>query len=244
MPLCDAMRTLISSMNTHPFNFVSVPGTNYVFLRGDTNMAKHALAKGTILIDDEMAVLPEVMALGPDDFVLDVGAFIGDTALLFAKNGATVWGWEAQRDARMAAYHNTDGNERIEIFGEPVGNGEKVRNNEDGIGGNLGTRTVRRSETGVTTFRLDDIPKQTLRPVTFVKIDVEGFEPSVIAGGLELFKRDKPTLLIEVYPEMLKRQGYEANDIYRPLLELGYVIKEAIGNRSEPRWDILCKMPK
>lgn len=228
----------------HPFNFVPVPGTPYVFLRGDTNMAKHALAKGTILIDDEMAALPEVQALGPEDFVLDVGAFIGDTALLFAKNGADVEAYEPQRDAFLAARHNTKDVPNIHIFNMAVGNRELLITNEDAVNGNLGTRTVRQHPEGNYSCKIDDWLEYKGRPITFVKIDVEGFEPSVIAGGLELFKRDKPTLLIEVYPAMLKRQGYEANDIYRPLLELGYVITEAIGNSSEPRWDILCKMPK
>jgi FkbM family methyltransferase len=227
-----------------PFNFVSVPGTNYVFLRGDANMAKHALAKGTILIDDEMAALPEVQALGPEDFVLDVGAFIGDTALLFAKNGAEVWAFEPQADAYQAALHNTKNNGgKIILSNSAIGNKQKVRLNQDGINGNLGTRTVSPSDDGVKSVRLDGLRRVPSRTVTFVKIDVEGFEPSVIAGALELFKRDKPTLLIEVYPEMLKRQGFEVNDIYGPLQKLGYIITEAIGNSTEPRWDILCKMP-
>lgn len=228
----------------HPFNFVSVPGTKYVFLRGDANMAKHALARGTILIDDEMAALPEVQALGPDDFVLDVGAFIGDTALLFAKNGATVVGYEPQDDAFQAARYNTKDCENIILYDYPVGTGGRVMLNQDGINGNLGTRTVRPAldEIGTRSVVLDAWANYQ-RTVTFVKIDVEGFEPSVIAGALELFKRDKPTLLIEVYPEMLKRQGFEVNDIYGPLQKLGYTITEAIGNSTEPRWDILCKMP-
>lgn len=230
----------------HPFNFVSVPDTKYVFLRGDTNMAKHALAKGTILIDDEMAALPEVQALGPDDFVLDVGAFIGDTALLFTRNGARVWAFEPQLDAYEAAKINTATASRINLWHQAIGNGERVIPNQDDMNGNLGTRTVRRSVFGHGTvaLKLDDLEFIRFVPrVTFIKIDVEGFEPSVIAGGLELIKRDKPTLLIEVYPEMLKRQGFEEKDIYGPLEKLGYTITEAIGNSSEPRWDILCKMP-
>lgn len=80
------------------------------------------------------------------------------------------------------------------------------------------------------------------RRVTFIKIDVEGFEPSVIQGALQLLKRDKPTLLIEIYPMLLARHGFTAADVINPLRAIGYSrITEAIGNSTEPRWDILCK---
>lgn len=43
--------------------------------------------------------------------------------------------------------------------------------------------------------RLDD---QGLRDVSFIKIDVEGFEEEVLAGGWQTIARDRPKLLIEI----------------------------------------------
>lgn len=47
----------------------------------------------------------------------------------------------------------------------------------------------------VSTARLDDLD---LEPCGFIKIDVEGHEPAVIAGALGLIARDRPVLLIEL----------------------------------------------
>jgi FkbM family methyltransferase len=46
----------------------------------------------------------------------------------------------------------------------------------------------------VKTFRMDDLK---LENVTFMKIDVEGHEASVLEGACELLKRDRPSLLVE-----------------------------------------------
>jgi FkbM family methyltransferase len=47
----------------------------------------------------------------------------------------------------------------------------------------------------VATARLDELG---LEPVGFIKIDVEGHEPAVIAGAAGLIERDRPTLLVEL----------------------------------------------
>lgn len=233
-------------MNTEQhIHLVTLPGTPYVYLANDANMARWAKERGTVAIENEIAALPEVRALGPFDVVLDVGAFIGDTALIFCQTGARVIGFEPQVDAYTAAVLNTRIYPNVKIHNMAVGNGERVWANQDEMNGNLGTRTVGPAarDGGLTTFRLDDYSMLfESRPPTFIKIDVEGFEASVIAGAMELLKRDKPTLLIEIYPELLARQGKNLGDIVNPLCAIGYTnITEAIGNHTEPRWDILCK---
>jgi FkbM family methyltransferase len=226
-------------MSTKPFSLTPLPGTPYVYLTDDANMAKWAPIRGTICIEHEIAALPEVKALGPNDVVIDVGAFIGDTALIFGQNGARVFAYEPQVDAYCAALVNTVARRNVHVFRCAIGGGEMVRQNQDPIAGTLGTRTVHMGD-GEQSWALDALFPSYFPWVNFIKIDVEGFEPSVILGALKLLARCKPTLLVEVYPEMLARQGYTENDITEPLLSLGYTIKECIGNRSEPRWDIMC----
>lgn len=230
-------------MMPHRFSFTRLPGTPFVYLTDDSNMAHLAPIRGTIVIEQELADLPEVKALTRQDFVLDVGAFIGDTAIIFGKSGARVLAFEPQFDAYCAALVNTAGFENIRVLNIPVGNFELVQANQDPIAGNLGTRTVS-TQGGALSLAccLDGFDLIDER-VTFVKIDVEGFEPSVIQGAIGLFERDKPTLLIEVYPEMLARHGFSVGDVIDPLEKLGYTIKQAIGNHSEPRWDIICSHP-
>lgn len=47
----------------------------------------------------------------------------------------------------------------------------------------------------IDTRRIDDL---ALGPVGCIKIDVEGFEQSVIAGATQTLRRDRPTLLVEI----------------------------------------------
>ena len=71
----------------------------------------------------------------------------------------------------------------------------------------------------VSVRRLDSLELLSLHRIGFIKIDVEGFESEVIEGGLEMLRRDQPTLLVEA--EERHRPGAIAS--LRGLLEpLGY----------------------
>ena len=220
-------------------NLVTIPGSPFVALADDANLTPTAIRAGTIILEKHIEELPEVKALSHRSMVLDVGAFIGDTALIFAKTGATVFAYEAQYDAYFAAKWNTQAEARTFVSHSAIGNGEWVTINQDPIAGNLGTRSVAQVPAStVMAWKLDEIAYH-LAP-TFIKIDVEGFEPAVVRGAAEILRVHKPTLLIEIYPELLARQGWTPADITVPLKAAGYSIREAIGNSTEPRWDIIA----
>lgn len=48
--------------------------------------------------------------------------------------------------------------------------------------------------------------------VSFIKVDVEGFEPSVIEGAVTTIDRDRPSLLLEIEDRHLLRYGRTAAD--------------------------------
>jgi FkbM family methyltransferase len=50
----------------------------------------------------------------------------------------------------------------------------------------------------VQTRRLDDLLESSDKPVSFIKIDVEGHELAVLQGAVETIRRHKPNLLIEI----------------------------------------------
>lgn len=54
------------------------------------------------------------------------------------------------------------------------------------------------------------VEREGLARVAFIKIDVEGFEPSVIAGAGRVIDRDRPTLLMEIEDRHLVRYGRDA----------------------------------
>lgn len=61
-----------------------------------------------------------------------------------------------------------------------------------------------------------------LARISFVKIDVEGYEPPVLDGMPQILRQSQPILWIEVNPPVLAKGGYYASDIERRLNAFGY----------------------
>jgi FkbM family methyltransferase len=83
----------------------------------------------------------------------------------------------------------------------------------------------------ITVAALDDIAKNWPR-LAFMKIDAEGSEPDIIAGGLKTIRRLKPVILIEINRPILEARGKTTNDITGPLISLGYSIAPAEPHHS------------
>lgn len=214
---------------------ISVPGTPFVVLRDDTNLTPKAIAAQTILLEAEIAALDCVKAIRVEHVVLDIGAFIGDTALIFKQYSHFVLAFEPQPDAFEALCHNSPDSLNFNV---PVGDGARVLCGEEGIGGNLGTRQTLFNANGIRSLPLDVLG---MARIDFIKIDVEGAEVAVLRGAVDTIQRCKPLLLIEVYPEMLERQLTSRGELEEQLKSLGYEWQPVIGNETEPRWDILAK---
>ena len=74
---------------------------------------------------------------------------------------------------------------------------------------------------------LDSLP-----PANLLKIDVEGAEAKVIAGGLASFAKTKPAILIEIHPWLDKK---EEDDMWKSLKRLGYTWR-GVDNDSNPHY--------
>ncbi|MFS8085747.1 MAG: FkbM family methyltransferase, partial [Acidobacteriota bacterium] len=55
----------------------------------------------------------------------------------------------------------------------------------------------------VRLIQLDSYPLR--RPVSFIKIDIEGAEPLALRGAAEILHADRPVILSEVHPPQLAR---------------------------------------
>ena len=218
-------------------NIVRIPHTRFIALGDDQNLTPKAIARKTIKLEDHVWALPVLRTLKRDDLVIDVGAFIGDTALIFLEFTDKVIAFEPQEDAYFCLCYNSPKSLNLNIA---VGAGQKVVCQQDPMDGNLGTRTVKEGDDGEIAMALDSFK---LHEVALIKIDAEGFEYQVLLGAIETIQRCRPKLVIEVYPEMLAKHSATKEDIYQILADVGYVHEVVIGNESEPRWDILC-LPK
>ena len=68
---------------------------------------------------------------------------------------------------------------------------------------------------------LDEYPLP--RPISFIKIDVEGAEPPALRGAARLLREDRPVILSEVHPSQLKLvSGMTPAAFIAQVAELGY----------------------
>lgn len=217
-----------------PEYLIEVPGTDCVVLKHDTCLSRWAIVHGSIIGETSIAALPSVRALNSKDVVLDIGAFIGDTAMIFAANGADVWAFEPYPDAFAALRINCP---RAHAMNVAVGDGRMMGAAGD-FGENNGNYGTRMMGTGSTpTIRIDDL---NLPRVTFAKIDCEGMEPAVLDGMANTIGRCRPVLLIEAYDTLLKAQGFTRQDIFDRLRAMEYRWEVSIGFEHDDRLDYLA----
>lgn len=176
-----------------------------------------------------LAQIPEAAErIAQGKTVLDVGAFIGDNTLEFVKQGWRVHAFEPFLDAHICARLNCPAAIHHHAA---VGNREKVELVYDCPGTNHGMRSVRRSDSGTPTLAIDDLD---LYSCAFIKIDVEGWECSVLRGACETIRRFRPLLHVEAFPGALAKNSETAGSLKELMESFGYLVRM---EGAEPRWD-------
>ena len=143
-----------------------------------------------------------------NDTVLDVGANIGCTSLLFGDLARKVYSFEPSpttyrwlvENVQRAKLNNV---ETINLgLGKEAGTFELTfapNNRSGGFVSNLTSASEGHQIEQITIARGDDfINKRQIAKVDFIKIDVEGFEQSVIEGLAATIARDQPIVVLEL----------------------------------------------
>jgi FkbM family methyltransferase len=167
--------------------------------------------------------------LGPSDAAVDVGAHAGEITAWFvetAPDGAHVAVEPLPEFAEHLREHfpdvvvhecalaDEDGTATFfNVVGSPAWSG---LHRQDPV---AGKQTV---EIDVAIRRLDDLVGG--QPVRLVKIDVEGAELGVLAGGRTTIERDRPVLLFEHARVHASSFGTAPCDVWRLLDELDYTV--------------------
>lgn len=215
--------------------FMKVPGTDFIVLRDDSALGKWALQSGSIMGEKYVRDLPCVRNLKPGDICLDVGAFVGDTAVIFLERECKVIAIEPYDDAFECLKNNCPSARCIHAA---AGDGTPLhptgRNVEGGA--NRGCSMVEVGG-GDPSLRIDDL---NLEKLTIAKIDVEGSESRVLDGMIETIRRCRPVILIESYGTALAIQGFDRDDILHRLWREGYAVSVAIGRAEDDRVDFLA----
>jgi len=126
----------------------------------------------------------------------------------------------------------------LSVVDKPVGDGGRaVRTQPSGDKSHPSFRSVDAAEAGCPTLTVDElVGALRLRP-TFIKVDVEGAEHSVLRGMRGTLAQFRPTLMLEVHPEWLPAPVVVA-DVFRLLDEHGYT-RVPIDERC-----LLCSAPR
>lgn len=166
---------------------------------------------------------------GPGVMALDVGANIGIYTIEWARL-MTDWGVVLSFEPQERIYYALAGNVAInnlfnaKVFNKAIGDRCKVIEipapdyQQPGQFGGLnlqGKTDIGQKIEGRAPIEMVSIDSIGLNRVDFIKIDVEGMEPEVIAGAFATLRRDRPYLLVEWHI-----CGKEA--IEKPLAALGY----------------------
>lgn len=97
----------------------------------------------------------------------------------------------------------------------------------------------------VTCLTLDSIYEELGRglSVSFIKMDIEGYELRALMGAEQMLHRLRPTWLIEINKEALERAGNNPDQIFKMLMDHAYRISlvQPECNWDSPQYDVLCQ---
>lgn len=203
-------------------------------LSDDTVISTLIREKKTMEWDEPFITLPEVQRLNSGSVVVDAGAYIGDTAETFIRLGATVYAFEPRPDAFECLQFNCPG-PKVYAFPLALGHGEYYRFGEENE--NKGARRLTTSDKGpYMAIKLDHI---SIPSLDFLKIDVEGWEYSVLRGARMTIGKFRPSIAIEINPSALAVQGRSELAIHNFLEEQNYQWREYYRFKDE-NWDLIC----
>ena len=137
----------------------------------------------------------------PGDVVLDLGAYVGDSAVAFSRlvgDAGRVWSFEAL----SSQYETLKGN--LARFGchnvTPCFNAAWNRNEELHMAADRGSSRIGGGENPVPGVRIDDFVRDRgIERVDFIKMDIEGAEMEALEGCVETIRAHRPKLALSAY---------------------------------------------
>lgn len=181
--------------------------------------------------------------------ILDVGANMGYFTLLGAKltgSKGKVYAFEPTSGGIKRLKKNVSLNNFNNIKIENIGLSDENKKIEAKIRHSWKRKELKESKREVVLLkRLDDYVKQNkVEKIDFVKIDVDGYEYKVLKGAIEVLKKDKPIICMEIGNSKVHHnledygidKGYSLQEIISLMEEIGYVffnekgVKETFDN--------------
>lgn len=179
------------------------------------------------------------------DYVLDIGANMGDLSFSFAKKvGKTghIFSFEPDRNNFIRLRKNLEINQfkNITSIQKGIGNNPgfykmAANINEPGNDGSKRIVSAPQDNSENTNLaeiiRLDDwIKLANPSKINLIKMDIEGYEYSAILSASETLNKYSPILYLELHDVKLKEHGSSAIDLCKLIQSFGYQIFDADSN--------------
>lgn len=143
--------------------------------------------------------------IGEGSTAIDVGAAVGMYSYFFSQYAGTVWSYEAVKPVYQQLLKTAGRTMNIHPINKAVGNyvGTAKFWVDDKRLSNSGFQNlVDGQQITVPITMLDaEFNDSPIEDISFIKIDVEGSELAVLQGAEGLITRQRPTLMVEIYPK-------------------------------------------
>ena len=173
--------------------------------------------------------------LRPGDWAIDIGANVGLVSSPMAAavgHGGRVSAVEplARNIQRLEAFQKVNGLRQLEVIPVALGSTKSTaRLRLSSLPGGSGTGSfvapwAREEYVEVPTTTLDAVveERRSDKPLRLIKMDVEGYEGEVVAGGERTFKELRPFVLCELHDRLLRAAGLSAEGLLRMFAGMGY----------------------
>ncbi len=140
----------------------------------------------------------DIVAGGPEDVMVDLGAFIGDSVLSYVNTYGTygkIYAYEITPGTFRALRQNVSGLQNVVLCQKGVGAKNGRMYIEDSNGG-AGNRLV---ENGAMEIEVVSLDEDIQERIDVIKMDIEGAEKDALEGAKRHIQEEKPSLLISAY---------------------------------------------
>ena len=145
--------------------------------------------------------------IGSDEIILDIGANIGLTSILFSTLALKVYAFEPSPSTFRILQENLSRAKADKVYAVNIGCGEReeqlsITFSSNNRSGGFVSDKIQIKEDHVTEQiqinSLDHLFGGDSERIAFIKIDVEGFEAEVIKGARALLEKFKPLVILEL----------------------------------------------
>lgn len=191
------------------------------------NLADGFVSFGVLHGDWENAEVDFMLScLAPGDGMIDAGANIGVYSLQAAARvgeAGRVYAFEPMHKSFDMLARSVEANGfagRCALYNEGLGESEGTGSfHLSAHATNPGSSYVSLGSDGdrIAIRAMDSIRYE--RPIRFIKIDVEGFEPQILRGARKTLAEHRPVILTELFPRSLREIGGLSGPAYVAMLE-------------------------